>query len=101
MKASLDKIESKIRMSKYVKEVGVIALNHIPYDTPIAFVTLNDEYTGNDITQEMIINDIQSSLNPLNDPEMIERLYIVDSLPYLSSGKIDYMTLKLKAEQKQ
>ncbi len=98
VKASLDKIESKITMSKYVKEVGVIALKSVPYDTPIAFVTLNDEYVGDDITPDAILNEIQSSRNPLNDPEMVEKLYIVESLPYLSSGKIDYRTLQAKIE---
>ena len=101
VKASLDKIESKLQMSKYVKEAGVIALQGVPYDRPAAFVVLNDEYNKDDITPETIISDVQSGLNPLNDPEMLDGLFIVDSLPYLSSGKIDYMTLKQKAEQQQ
>ena len=100
VKASLDKIEDKIRMSKYIKEVGAIALNSVPYDTPYAFVVLKNEYTHESITPEMIISDIQSSHNPLNDPEMVEELFIVKSLPYLSSGKIDYQTLRVEAEKR-
>ena len=92
VKCSLDKIESKLRMSKYVKEVGVIACKGVPYDTPYAIVVPKDEYAN--IAPETILADIQSSNNPLNDPEMVEKLLIVNSLPYLSSGKIDYPSLE-------
>ena len=99
VKSSLDKIESKIRMSKYVKEVGVIALKCEQYDTPIAFVTLKDEYISGGVTPDAIVNDIQSSFNPLNEPEKVDKLFIVKSLPYLSSGKIDYRTLETTAKK--
>lgn len=97
VKCSLDKIESKLRTSKYVKEAGVIALKGVPYDIPVAFIVLNNEYTDANITSDMIIADIQSGFNRLNDPELIDKLFIVDSLPYLSSGKIDYRALEEKA----
>ena len=96
IKCSLDKIENKLRMSQYVKEAGVISLKGIPYNIPYAFVVLKDEYVG--ITPEMILDSVQSSRNPLNDTEMVEKLLIVGSLPYLSSGKIDYRTLEKMAE---
>lgn len=98
VKSSLDKIESKIRMSKYVKEVGVIAIKGVPYDTPYAFTVLKDEYADASVTPKMIIDEIQSGLNSLNDPEMVDELFIVESLPYLSSGKIDYLALEKQAE---
>ena len=98
-KASLDKMESKIRMSKYVKEVGVISQKNIPYDAAIAFVVLNDESAGKNITPEMILDDVQSSQNYLTDLEKIDKLFIIDSLPYLSSGKIDYRALEAQMPQ--
>lgn len=98
VKCSLDKIESKLRGSKFVKEAGVIALPSIPYDRPIAFVTLKDEYLNLNITSEAIIEDVQNSRNPLNDPEMVDKLLIVESLPYLSSGKLSYLELEKEAE---
>lgn len=92
-KVSLDKMESKIRMSKYVKDVGVIALHHIPYDLTNAFVTLNDEYSAENVTPEMILESVQSGPNPLTELESLDKLYIIDSFPYLPSGKIDYRAL--------
>ena len=93
-KASPDKMESKIRMSKYVKEICVISRKNIPYDSAIAFVVLNAEYTEDKISPDMILDDVQSSHNYLTDLEKIDKLFIVDSLPYLSSGKIDYRALE-------
>ncbi len=99
MKVSLDKMESKIRMSKYVKEVGVISQTNIPYDLTVAFVVLNDDFDNDSVTPEMIIEDIQQSRNPLNELEKVDNLKIVDSLPYRSSGKIDYRALEKEAEE--
>ena len=98
-KISLDKMESKIRISRYIKEVGVISQRNIPYDAAVAFAVLEDEYSSKDITPEMIIDDVQSGHNYLTELEKIDKLIIVDSLPYLSSGKLDYRTLERRAEQ--
>ena len=98
MKVSLDKIESKILMSKYIKEVGVISLLNIPYDNTVVFVTLNDEYSKDSISHDTILADIQASQNPLTELEAVDKLIIVDALPYRSSGKIDYLELKKQAE---
>ena len=100
VKCSLDKIESKLRKSKYVKEAGVVAIKDTPYDRPIAFIVLNDNIASAEVSSITIINDVQSGHNPLNDPEMLEELFIVDSLPYLSSGKIDYRTLEKEAAER-
>ena len=94
VKVSLDKIESKIRESKYVKEVGVIAINDVPYDSPLAFVTFNDEYITENILPEKILDDIQTGPNPLNELEMVKSVLIVNSIPYRSAGKIDYRALE-------
>ena len=60
--------------------------------------TLNDEFANNGITQ-VIIDDIQQSLNPLNRGEKVDKLIIVDKLPYRSSGKIDInLALEKEAE---
>ena len=98
MKVSLDKMESKIRMSKYVKEVGVVSQKGDVYDTTVAFVLLNDEYKSAGICPDTIIENIQQSRNPLNEIEKVDRLFIVDDLPYRSSGKIDYRALEKQAE---
>ncbi|MBQ6517366.1 MAG: acyl--CoA ligase [Anaerolineaceae bacterium] len=99
VKVSLDKIESKIRESKYVKEVGVIAINDVPYDSPLAFVTFNDEYITENILPEKILDDIQTGPNPLNELEMVKSVLIVNSIPYRSAGKIDYRALEKMAEE--
>lgn len=97
MKVSLDKMEEKIRMSKYVKEAGVIAVKGDVYDTTVVFVTLRDEYRNAGISPDQIIEDIQQGRNPLNDREATNRLIITDVLPYRSSGKIDYRALEAMA----
>lgn len=99
VKVLLQTIEDKIRMSKYIKDAGVIAVRDYPYDTPVAFVILKDEYIGANIVPDMIIDEIQSGSNSLNDFEMVGKLFIVDALPYLSSGKIDYRALEKMAEE--
>ncbi len=98
MKVSLDKVEEKIRMSKYAEEVGVIALKGNAYHTVAAFVTLKDEYRGAGISPELSIDDIQQGRNPLNDREKVDELLIVDALPYRSSGKIDYRELERRMQ---
>lgn len=100
-KVSLDNMESKIRASMYIKEAGVVALSYIPYDITVAFATLSEEFTNANITPEMIINEVQSSKNPLTELEKLDRLYIVDEIPHLSSGKIDYRALEKQAEEKR
>lgn len=97
VKVLLDSIENKLSMSKYVKGAGVIALKNVPYDTIVGFIVLNDEYTGAGISPMTIIEDIQSGCNPLNGPEMLDKLNIVNTLPYLSSGKLDYRALEKDA----
>jgi len=94
-KVSLDIIENKIRMSKFVKEAGVITIKDENHDCIVAFVVLNKE----NVTSEMIIDNIQKSQNPLNELEKVDRLIIVDALPHLSSGKIDYRALEKQAEE--
>ena len=100
VKVLLDKIESKIRMSQYVKEAGVVSVKGGVYETPVAFITLNEEYKNTDVTPERIIDEIQQGINPLTEPEMVDVIYIVDSLPYRSSGKVDYRALEQQAETK-
>ena len=94
MKVSLDKVENKLRASTFIKEVGVIAKKDGDTESVVAFVTIKDEYTAADISSEQIIGEIQKSKNPLNDREVVDKLLIVDSLPYRSSGKIDYKSLE-------
>ena len=48
---------------------------------------------------EMIFDDVQSGQNYLTDLEKIDKLFIIDSIPYLSSGKIDYRALDAQMSQ--
>lgn len=75
----------------------MIALKNVPYYTIVAFIVLNDEYARAGISPMSIIEDIQSGCNPLNGPEMLDKLIIVDTFPYLSSGKLDYRALEKDA----
>ena len=98
-KISLDVIENKIRASKYVKEIGVIAVKSKGDEIIIGFAILKDEYSRLSSCPISIIDDVQSSRNPLNDLEKVNKLIIVDSMPYLSNGKIDYRALEKQAEE--
>ena len=97
-KMSLDSIEKKLRQSSYIKDVGVIAPKINGEDVLLAYVCLDDNCIGENIGVEDIMKQIQSSANPLNELEMINKIIIRDSIPYRSSGKIDYRALEKEAE---
>lgn len=94
-KISMDAIENKIKHSPYVEECAIVTqkTNGVDED-PIAYVILKDEYKN--ITSEELINSIQNSEAKLSQFEMPIEFNIVDELPYLSSGKIDYQKILLK-----
>lgn len=94
-KLSMDAIENKIKHSPYVEECAIVTqkTNGVDED-PIAYVILKDEYKN--ITSEELINSIQNSEAKLSQFEMPIEFNIVDELPYLSSGKIDYQKILLK-----
>jgi len=94
-KLSMDMIENKIKSNPAVKECAIITQNTNGVDEdPIAYVILNDEYKN--IGIEKLIDEIQNSNAKLSDVEMPIAFNIVEELPYLSSGKIDYQkVLKL------
>lgn len=56
--------------------MGFTNFLNTPYDRPIAFIVLNDDIDSTEVSPDTIINDVQSGLNPLNDPEMLEESHM-------------------------
>ena len=94
-KLSMDMIESKIKHSPFVEECAIITqkTNGIDED-PIAYVILKDEFKN--VSKEELIDSIQNSETKLSEFEMPIEFNMVDELPYLASGKIDYQKILSK-----
>lgn len=70
-------------MKKYLRAIYIIK------QIPIAFIRLREKISINDV-----IEGIQNSDSPLSDLEMPVKFIEIDEMPYLGSGKIDYLKLK-------
>lgn len=90
-KISLDYIEERLRSIEAVSDAAVIAVDDS--DSIQAFIVL--DYSGDAADPYELIR--QSGQFALWDTP--EKAFIVDSLPYMKNGKIDYRKLKKAAEQ--
>ena len=95
VKISMDKIENKIKDNSYVKNCAIVGLDYNNEEVPYAFVELNE---GVYLSIEELKDVIQNSSGKLNDLEMPVDFRIVESIPCLSNGKIDYNKLKEEAK---
>ena len=97
-KFSIDGVEEKIKVHPAVKECGIVPINKGDSDDLIfVFITLNDNYS---ISGDDIIMELQNSSHSLTDFEIPTAINVIDEMPYLTSGKIDYLKLiELAKEQ--
>lgn len=89
-KISIDTVEGKIINHPLINECGIVALENNSNDVSYAFVTTNDVCDYN-----VIVNEINSLLSELERPDYV---VVLDEMPYLTSGKIDFVKLKQAAE---
>ena len=94
-KVSVDLVENKIRMSKYVKDCAILPLkiNKTDMDSPILFLVLKEKYK-NIIKWEDINNELEKSIYKLNQLEIPSDIIYLNDIPTLSSGKTDYLMLE-------
>ena len=91
-KILMDEIEQKIKQHSLVKDCAIIGIKHMGEDdVPMAFIELKEGFSTVSIDQ--VIKDIQSSEYRLTDLQMPVYFKLINSMPYLSSGKIDYSFL--------
>lgn len=88
MKIFADGIERKIKSNSAVSECAVVARQTDVGEDPIAFVRLHEKISINDL-----IEGIQNGDSPLSDLEMPVKFIEINEMPYLGSGKIDYLKL--------
>ena len=94
-KISMDMIENKIKSNPAVQDCAIIAQRTNGIDEePIAYIILNDGFKN--VTSEQLVSQIQNSDSKLSEYEMPIEFHLVDNLPYLSSGKIDYQKILVK-----
>ena len=93
-KISTDGIERKIKCNSAVSDCAVVARQTDADEEPIAFVRLQEK-----ISIKALIEGIQNSDSPLSDLEMTVEFIEINEMPYLGSGKIDYLKLKDMAKE--
>lgn len=89
MKLFADGIENKIKCHYDVIDCAVIAKQTDVDEEPIAFIKVREN-----TDMKRVIGEIQNGANPLSDLEMPVQFKLLDEMPYLGSGKIDYLSLK-------
>lgn len=89
MKLFADGIENKIKSHSNVIDCAVIAKQTDVDEEPIAFIKVREN-----TDMERVIGEIQIGANSLSDLEMPVQFITVNEIPYLGSGKVDYMSLK-------
>lgn len=96
-KISMDMIEGKIKSHPAVQDCAIIAQRTNGIDEePIAYIILREDCK--DVTSEQLVSQIQSSESKLSEFEMPIEFHLVENLPYLSSGKVDYKKLSLRRQ---
>lgn len=90
-KVLIDTIEDKIKQHKNVKECAVIPVQAKIDEEPIAFIIAQDT----SIIQSTI-TELEGEQYQLSELEKPSRYIVLDKIPYLGSGKIDYQLLKQK-----
>lgn len=88
-KINLDIIQDKLSSLGIFKDVAVVPLKKDPDEFPVLFGTLKQDYISMSVAETK--DRIQSLLGPY---EMPVKIIIVDKLPALASGKIDYKSIE-------
>lgn len=93
-KVSLDVVENKIKNIQGVVDVAVVPYLNNPEDgDTIAFVVLNNEIN------EISIDILKDSKYNLTVFELPVKLVVVEELPRMNNGKVDYRALEEKTRQ--
>lgn len=89
-KVSVDTVEGKIMNHSIINECGIVTLENNSNDIAYAIVTTNGvcDYMS-------LLNEINKSLSDLERPDYV---IVLDEMPHLNSGKIDYVKLKELAQ---
>ena len=89
-KISIDTVEGKIMNHSIINECGIVTLENNSNDIAYAIVTTNGvcDYMS-------LLNEINKSLSDLERPDYV---IVLDEMPHLNSGKIDYVKLKELAQ---
>ena len=91
-KVSLDEIEKKIRGLSFVDDAGVIITDYNgSFDEITAYLTLSEDTT--DVPDQSLMNRIHES-GRLSWIEIPTHIHVLPLMPYIGSGKIDYLRLK-------
>lgn len=93
-KLSLDGIQDKLLSLGIFREVAVVPLEKGPDEFPVLFAKLKEDHK--DMSLEDTTKAVQSILGPY---EMPIKIILVDKLPSLPSGKIDYMSIESISKQ--
>ena len=93
-KLSLDAIQDKLLSLGIFREVAVVPLEKGPDEFPVLFAKLKED--RKDMSLDEVNNRIQSILGPY---EMPIKTVLVDKLPSLPSGKIDYISIESIVKQ--
>lgn len=93
-KLSLDVIQEKIAKLGIFQEVATVPFHKGPDEFPALFAQLNEE--SNDLSIEDVIEKLKMNLGEYEFPA---KTILLDKIPSLPSGKIDYQSLELIVNQ--
>lgn len=93
LKIPLDTIEEKIKVAPFVHECGALVTEQgSSQERMEVFITIKPEFAADIDEKEAIKLIIEKEL--LSDFEIPDAIMLLPEMPHLSSGKIDYQTLK-------
>lgn len=98
-KIPLDAIEGKIKQLPFVKDCALIVTSQSTSSEGLdAYISIKEEYLlkleEKDVKNELFASGI------LNVEEFPDNIDIMEELPYLASGKIDYQSLNKKSQER-
>ncbi len=97
-KISIDNIEQKIKVHPAVSDCAVVGVRKDEVEEiPVAFISCNESYKDSDV--KMILSEIKASANSLSEMEYPEYIIVLENLPYMNNGKVDYQALQKEAEK--
>ncbi len=99
-KIPLDGIESKIRTHKAVKECAVVVKRDNEKESAFAFISLKPEYQTLYSSGKEIHDELQKTEFALMPLEECDEIIILEDLPYMANGKVNYRALEQDAQEK-
>jgi len=99
-KIPLDGIESKMRTHKAVKECAVVVKRDNEKESAIAFISLKPEYKTLYSNGRKLYDELQKTEFALMPLEECDEFIILEELPYMANGKVNYRALEEEAQKK-